>query len=136
MLLDKSATLNQVNALERSMDCDRAWVWVQRQLAELGRPAEDLTFQVFRRAWIDQTYEFMAKEVGYSADHLRSIGAELFRSIGDRLGHTVNKSNFKTVLTQHLPPEATENRASRFLGRDRAPGPRRDRQDHPRPQVF
>jgi tetratricopeptide (TPR) repeat protein len=118
MLLDKSATLNQENALERSMDCDRAWVWVQRQLAELGRPAEDLTLQVFRRAWIDQTYEFMAKEVGYSADHLRSIGAELFRSIGDRLGHTVNKSNFKTVLTQHLPPEATENRASRFLGRD------------------
>jgi tetratricopeptide (TPR) repeat protein len=124
MLLDKSATLETVNLLERSMDWEQVWVWVQEELNAIGHGVfDEITMEVFRCAWLPKTYDEMAREMGYSADHLRTIGAELFRQISQLLGETVNKNNFKPRLIRQLAlPSAPPSPAQadpRFLGRDR-----------------
>lgn len=127
MLSDKSATLKTVNSPERSMDCDQVWAWVQQKLRPIDQGScDDLIREVFYHAWEKQTYEDMATSLGYSADHLRAKGSELFKHLSQLLGETINKNNFKPRLLEHvsrstptfttqLPPQQDH----RFLGRDR-----------------
>jgi tetratricopeptide (TPR) repeat protein len=122
MLLAKSATLETVKPLERSMDCDQVWVWVQKELRAIGHGNfDDITVEVFRRAWDQETYDEMAKGMGYSADHLRAIGSELFKRLGRLLGETLSKSTFRTRILDRLSLSQPESKQDpRFLGRDRA----------------
>ncbi|NJM44930.1 MAG: ATP-binding protein, partial [Alkalinema sp. RU_4_3] len=121
MFLAKSATLETVKPLERSMDCDQVWAWVQRELQAIGQGSfDEITIEVFRRAWAQETYEEMARGMGYSADHLRALGSELFKRLGRLLGETISKSNFKPRILHRLTPNKPEPQQDpRFLGRDR-----------------
>jgi tetratricopeptide (TPR) repeat protein len=122
MLLAKSATLETVKTLERSMDCDQVWAWVQKELRAIGQGSfDDITVEVFRRAWAQETYEEMAKGMGYSADHLRATGSELFKRLGRLLGETISKSNFRPRILDRLSLTKPEPKQAdpRFLGRDR-----------------
>jgi tetratricopeptide (TPR) repeat protein len=121
MLLDKSATLETVKPLERSMDCEQVWAWVQQELRSIGHESfDDITVEVFRRAWAQETYDEMARGMGYSADHLRSLGSELFRRLGRLLGETISKNNFRTRILDRLSLSKPEPQQDpRFLGRDR-----------------
>jgi hypothetical protein len=53
---------------------------------------------VFRHAWDAWTYERMAEQFGYTTDHIKNVGAELWGALSALTGIKVTKRNLQTVL--------------------------------------
>ncbi|MBM0743887.1 hypothetical protein JOY44_20060 [Phormidium sp. CLA17] len=53
---------------------------------------------VFRHAWDDWTYERMAEQFGYTPDHIKNVGAQLWGSLSDLTGIKITKRNLQAVL--------------------------------------
>lgn len=57
---------------------------------------------VFRGAWEEQVYQEIAAKIGYDADYLRDVGSKLWRSLSNKLGEKVTKTNFRSVLRRRI----------------------------------
>ena len=94
----------------------------------IGKHFDDLTRNVFRRAWEGQTYEQIAQELGYDESYLRSVGTRLCKSLSKALDEDVSKPNFRSALERryqaHRPVVLTRTPAiaanADFVGRERA----------------
>ncbi len=53
---------------------------------------------VFKQSWSGQLYPEIAKSVGYHPEYIRDVGAQLWRSLSDSIGHKVTKKNVRFVL--------------------------------------
>ncbi|MEM7771687.1 MAG: AAA-like domain-containing protein [Cyanobacteria bacterium P01_A01_bin.37] len=64
---------------------------------------------IFRQCWLGKTYQEIAAGSGYTHDHVRRVGAQLWQSLSDILGEKATKSNFRAVLQryQHQHPMAS-----------------------------
>jgi tetratricopeptide (TPR) repeat protein len=133
---DRGDALNQLGRYEQAIVCyeqaidlnplqsmkdEQVWAWVQKELLAMGQSSfDEITIEVFRRAWTQQTYDEMAREMGYSSDHLRALGSELFKRLGRLLGESISKNNFRTRILDRITPSNPEPKQDpRFLGRDR-----------------
>jgi WD40 repeat protein len=87
---------------------------------------------VFRHAWEDWTYERMAEQFGYTTDHIKNVGADLWGSLSHLTGIKVTKRNLQSVLRrwaeQHCPASQL------FYATPR--NPRQDWGDAPDSQQF
>jgi WD40 repeat protein len=54
---------------------------------------------VFRQAWSGKTYAEIAEEWNFATEHIRAVGAQLWRMLTKALGERVTRQNFKAVLT-------------------------------------
>lgn len=55
---------------------------------------------VLCRAWSGKTYQQIADEIGYSADHVRDVGFELWKLLSGAFGEKVTKNNVFSVIRQ------------------------------------
>jgi WD40 repeat protein len=53
---------------------------------------------VFRYAWENWTYERIADQFGYTTDHIKNVGSQLWIQLSKLLGVRVTKSNVQSVL--------------------------------------
>ncbi len=77
---------------------------------------------IFRHAWDDWTYERMAEQLGYTPDHIKNVGAQLWGSLSDLTGIKITKRNLQAVLrrwAEHHCPSAK-------MFYSTAPNPRQD----------
>lgn len=77
---------------------------------------------IFRHAWDDWTYERMAEQFGYTPDHIKNVGAQLWGSLSDLTGIKITKRNLQAVLrrwAEHHCPAAG-------IFYSTAPNPRQD----------
>ncbi|MFB2881947.1 NB-ARC domain-containing protein [Floridanema aerugineum] len=58
----------------------------------------DVQEQVFRQSWEGQGYSGIAELMGYNAEYIKNIGAELWQLLSQAFREDVTKRNFKTVL--------------------------------------
>ncbi|OKH32373.1 hypothetical protein NIES2119_26425 [[Phormidium ambiguum] IAM M-71] len=58
----------------------------------------DVQEQVFRQSWEGQGYSEIAEGMGYNAEYIKNIGAELWQLLSQAFREDVTKRNFKTVL--------------------------------------
>lgn len=61
---------------------------------------KDVQELVFRQSWNGKTYQEIAEETGYSAEHIRDVGFRLWQLLSDALGEKVTKSNIHAILRQ------------------------------------
>jgi WD40 repeat protein len=67
--------------------------------AKFGRHLSDVETAILQGSWQGQTYEQIAEVSGYSISYLtRDIGPKLWKLLGQALGETVSKTNFKAAL--------------------------------------
>ena len=92
----------------------------------IGAHFEDLTREVFRRAWDGQTYDQIAQALCYDESYVRYMGSCLFGQLSQTLGENVSKANFKAALIRRhradrvaAVPVAIATNAN-FVGRERA----------------
>ena len=82
---------------------------------------------VFRHAWEDWTYERMAEQFGYTPDHIKNVGAELWGALSNLTGIKITKRNLQSVLRRwaehHCPAAELFYSAAR---NSTAPNPRQD----------
>ncbi|KAI9130375.1 eIF2A-related protein [Acaryochloris sp. CCMEE 5410] len=57
---------------------------------------------VFKQAWDGKGYAEIAEEAGYDTDYIKSVAAQLWKSISSELGEKVTKTNFRSLLIQRL----------------------------------
>ncbi len=57
---------------------------------------------VFKQAWEGKGYAEIAEEAGYDTDYIKSVAAQLWKSISSELGEKVTKTNFRSLLIQRL----------------------------------
>lgn len=81
----------------------------------------DVQEVVFRHCWDGQTYQEIAESSGYDADYIRGIGSRLWQLLSQATGEKVTKTNFRSVLRQHvqaldLPAIAAEGERSEPVG--------------------
>ena len=58
----------------------------------------DVQGHIFRRSWEGQTYSDIAKELGYDSEHIKNVGAKLWKKLSPAFGEEVTKSNLQSVL--------------------------------------
>ncbi len=92
---------------------------------------------VFRHAWEDWTYERMAEQFGYTTDHIKNVGAELWGSLSVLTGIKVTKRNLQAVLRRwaerHCPAaDLFQSTAPNST----APNPRQDWGEAPDSTCF
>jgi guanylate kinase len=58
----------------------------------------DVQEQVFRQSWEGKGYTEIAELMGYNAEYVKNIGAELWQTLSQAFREDVTKRNFKTVL--------------------------------------
>lgn len=56
--------------------------------------------KIFIEAWEGYTYSETADRLGYDADYIRELGAQLWQLMSHAVGEKVSKRNFKAVLTR------------------------------------
>ncbi|NET35038.1 MAG: serine/threonine protein kinase [Cyanothece sp. SIO1E1] len=61
----------------------------------------DVQELIFRQCWLEKTYPEIASISGYTHDHVRWIGAQLWQSLSDAFGEKITKSNFRAVLKRY-----------------------------------
>ncbi|MEM7773202.1 MAG: AAA-like domain-containing protein, partial [Cyanobacteria bacterium P01_A01_bin.37] len=61
----------------------------------------DVQELIFCQCWLGKTYQEIAAESGYTHDHVRWVGAQLWQSLSDIFGEKAAKSNFRAVLTRY-----------------------------------
>jgi len=61
---------------------------------------KDVQELVFRQSWLGKTYQEIAEESGYSAEHIRDVGFRLWQLLSDVLGEKVTKSTIHAILRQ------------------------------------
>lgn len=66
--------------------------------AVTGRHLNDLHKNVLRRVLASQTYDEIAYSLGYVSQHIRYVGADLWKLLSEILGEKVSKSNCRTSL--------------------------------------
>ncbi|MBT9313652.1 AAA-like domain-containing protein [Leptothoe kymatousa] len=70
--------------------------------------------QLIEHCWIGVTYQEIATVTGYEDNYVRAVGAQLWQALSQSLDIKVTKSNFRSVVQQHLtavsshPPDALE----------------------------
>lgn len=95
------------------------------------RQLNDNHKKIFTQFWQDTrlTYEDIASNLGYSQEHLRYVGAELWQLMSTVFDEKVTKSNFCNIVQKHYNLNllsSTINKQSQvspnynFVGRDRA----------------
>ncbi|MEM9003111.1 MAG: AAA-like domain-containing protein [Cyanobacteria bacterium P01_F01_bin.86] len=65
---------------------------------------------VFRQCWQGRTYQEIAEISGYTHDHIRWVGSQLWQSLSEALGEKTTKSNFRTVLQRHQQRDLSESK--------------------------
>lgn len=82
----------------------------------------DIQELIFRQCWLGKTYQDIANMSGYTHDHIRTVGANLWKSLSEALGEKITKSNFQAVLNrygQQHPVQQTEFSANKDVGKSR-----------------
>ncbi|MBD2248109.1 NB-ARC domain-containing protein [Nostoc sp. FACHB-888] len=62
----------------------------------------DIQELVLQQVWLGQTYEEIAEASGYDTDYIKHVGSGLWRSLSQKIGEKVSKSNCRSVLQRHL----------------------------------
>ena len=60
----------------------------------------DIQDLVFRQSWEGQTYSEIAEVCDYDSNYIKDVGSRLWKLLSEALEKNVNKSNFKTLLSQ------------------------------------
>ncbi|MBW4642282.1 MAG: NACHT domain-containing protein [Goleter apudmare HA4340-LM2] len=72
---------------------------------KLARTLSEVEIALLFGAWNELTYEQIADRCGYSINYLqRDIGPKFWKLVSDALGHKVNKTNLRGILTQFNAP--------------------------------
>ncbi|MEL7037289.1 MAG: AAA-like domain-containing protein [Cyanobacteria bacterium J06592_8] len=65
---------------------------------------------VIQLSWSGQTYEEIAESSGYSIQHIRDVGYQLWKLLSEFFGEKVTKKNFQSVIMRRLSQyENSEN---------------------------
>lgn len=64
---------------------------------------------VFRQSWEGKTYPEIAESFGYDVDYIKNVGSQLWKSLSNKLGEKVNKSNFRLVLRRIVEKNQVES---------------------------
>ncbi|NJM99162.1 MAG: serine/threonine protein kinase [Phormidesmis sp. RL_2_1] len=64
---------------------------------------------VLTMCWAGDTYQTIAEATGYDDSYIRAVGAQLWHSLSEALGHKVTKYNFRVILKQQLPHEESSD---------------------------
>ena len=70
--------------------------------------------EIVRKAWDGMTYKDIADICGYTEQHVKKEGCQLWQTLSDTLGQTISKKNFRAKLeeihglTFPTPPESPE----------------------------
>lgn len=59
---------------------------------------------VFLASWQGQSYAECAKANGYTPEYIKAVGYKLWRLLSRTFNKPVTKSNFQSILRQHLLP--------------------------------
>jgi WD40 repeat protein len=77
---------------------------------------------VFRHAWEDWTYERIAEQFGYTTDHIKNVGADLWGALSDLTGSKITKRNLQSMLRRwadhHCPAAELFCAPTRHLRQD------------------
>lgn len=66
-----------------------------------GQKLRDVQEQVFRYSWQGWTYPTIADHLGYDTGHIRDVGSQLWRQLGQAMGELVTKKNLQGVLRRY-----------------------------------
>jgi tetratricopeptide (TPR) repeat protein len=82
------------------MDADRALAWVETVLWDkLGVQFSELQKSIFGAAWDKQTYEAIAKSLGYEESYVRDVGSQMFRLLKELFDNPhISKQHFQIIL--------------------------------------
>ena len=82
------------------MDIETAIATANQIMANrLGRHLSDVETEILKGSWQGWTYDQIAEASGYSDSYLRrDVGAKFWKALGQALGETVSKSNFREAL--------------------------------------
>ncbi len=85
------------------MDMERAIAAANHAMVRhLGRHLSDVETEILKGSWQGQTYDQIASASGYSDSYLRrDVGTKFWKALGQSLGETVSKNNFKEALRRH-----------------------------------
>jgi tetratricopeptide (TPR) repeat protein len=110
------------------MDADQALIYLKQLVFEpMGVLVDELTENLVKLAWVGETYETIAKQLGYEESYVRDRGSRLFRLLRQAFEESIGKQNFKVVVERRFeqeklvqkqlatsPPETNHD----FLGRE------------------
>ncbi|MBU7586253.1 MAG: hypothetical protein KAF91_25875 [Nostoc sp. TH1S01] len=72
--------------------------------SKFARYLTEVEVALFSGAWNNFTYDRIAELSGYSINYLqRDIGPKFWQLLSDALGHKINKTNIRGILTQFHP---------------------------------
>ncbi|GAB4380942.1 MAG: NB-ARC domain-containing protein [Elainellaceae cyanobacterium] len=64
-----------------------------------GKPLSDLETAILQGAWHGETYEAIARSLGYAPSYItRTVGPQLWQLLSQALGEPVSKTNFRAAL--------------------------------------
>jgi tetratricopeptide (TPR) repeat protein len=67
----------------------------------------NLQTSIIKEVWQGKKYLEIAENYGYTEGHIKDVASCLWKILSEELGERVTKSNFRTVLTRHLPSQTT-----------------------------
>lgn len=98
------------------MDADRALAWIETVVfEEMGVQFNQIIRQIFTLAWEGGTYEAIARQVGYEESYVRDLGSQLFRTLRQIFGKSINKKNFRGILERQYKNQTTIVQAAEEL---------------------
>jgi formylglycine-generating enzyme required for sulfatase activity len=101
-LIEKSSQKDYIKlckSMANFMDADQALVYLKQLVFEpTGVLNDKLTENLLKSAWVGETYETIAKQLGYEESYLRDRGSGLFQWLREVFQEPINKQNFKAVV--------------------------------------
>ena len=102
------------------MDYEEAFKIVSELVVSTGeiKRLSDLQQEILRKAWDGMTYKSIADICGYTEQHVKKEGCQLWQVLSDALGQTVSKKNFRGKIeeyhalaspTPEAPPERIDH---------------------------
>lgn len=70
----------------------------QAVYAHRGKYLDDLHYKILQKSLEGMKYEEMEQVLGYDAQHMKNVGATLWKILSNALGEEVSKKNFGTAL--------------------------------------
>lgn len=86
------------------MDCEEALDLAEKLLIPTGnnKPFSNLQKDIFRKSWGGMTYKDIAGSCGYTEQHIKKEGSQLWQVCSEAIGQTVSKKTFRVKLEEHL----------------------------------
>ncbi|MEM6613830.1 MAG: NB-ARC domain-containing protein, partial [Cyanobacteria bacterium P01_C01_bin.72] len=92
----------------------------QAMLAKCDRGLSDVETVILKGSWESQTYDQIAEVSGYSDSYLRrDVAPKLWKLLGQALGESVGKKNFKAALARKWQQEEEETKLKNTVESDR-----------------